>query len=95
MTPLFNVTFGIVVDINASLASYASHAPLATLTIAARRYVAARHARLLHRLAAVDDQRVTDGEGASIRAQPEDGTGDLFGPTHPPGPTLTADTASR
>ena len=38
MTPLFNVKFGIVVDINASLPADASQASLVALTIAASRY---------------------------------------------------------
>src|SRR5438046_4867422 len=38
---------------------------------------------LLHRLAAVDDQGVPDDEGGRIRAQPDDGRGDLLGLAHP------------
>ena len=38
----------------------------------------------LHRLASVDHHGVADHEGGRVRAQPEDGRGDLFGLAHPP-----------
>src|SRR5213078_759880 len=43
----------------------------------------ARHKALLHRLASVDDQGVPDDEGGRIRAEPDDGRGDLLGLAHP------------
>src|SRR6059058_3740315 len=36
----------------------------------------------LHRLAAVDDHGMPDDEGGRIRAQPDDGRGDLLGLAH-------------
>ena len=41
-------------------------------------------AKSLDRLAAVDDHGVADHEGGRVRAQPDDGRGDLLGLAHPP-----------
>src|SRR5579884_1447802 len=42
------------------------------------------HYARLHRLAAIDDHGVPDDKGGRIRAQPDDGRGDLLGLTHSP-----------